>query len=118
MKTIGRMVVILFAAAVVIGATWLIGQNNGNSTFVPRERPTFAGAEAQAAPATGELRANREFRERGERHTAQWLSMRGWLGFTQTLVPMTIIIVLVALPTKYWKRRQRARRSQTSALPA
>ncbi|MEZ4679404.1 MAG: hypothetical protein R2932_34805 [Caldilineaceae bacterium] len=119
MKTLGRIVIILVAALVVVGATWAVGQSGGNSggnsgSFARRTRPEFSAEAGRPARPDGELR---EFGERGGRDGAQLLSLRGWLGFGQTLVPMAIIIALVALPTSLWKKRRRAQRSTTSAIP-
>lgn len=112
MKTVGRILIILAAACLVVGATWTIGQSSGDSAFPSRERPDVASSEGRPAPPAG------EFGERGDHHAAQPFSIRGWLGFTQTLVPMTIIFMLVALPSSLWKKRQRSRREDTSPLPA
>lgn len=109
MKIVGRIVMILLAAAVVVGATWAVGQTSDNRSFTRDGRPAFAEQEGRSFAPGG------EFRERGaEHHAAQVSSLRGWLGFTQTLVPITIIITLVALPMHFWKKRQRARRGDTS----
>jgi hypothetical protein len=115
MKTIGRILVILAAALVVIGATWAVGRNSSSSTstFDRAERPAFSSAEGRPAPPDG---ASRE--RDGDHHAAQPFSLRGWLGFAQTLVPMMMIITLVVLPTSLWKKRRRARREEASALPA
>lgn len=111
MKTIGRIFVILFAALAVTGATWAVGQSSSNSAFVPRERGGFERPE-------GEFRERGELGGRGDHHSAQFLSLRGWLGFGQTLIPMTIIIAVIALPMRFWKQRKRARRSEeAAALP-
>lgn len=107
MKAIIRLLIILLAAFAVTGATWAIGQSSGNSSdsaFVQGKRPDFGESEGRPAPPAG-----REGRAGGDHHAAQWTSVRGWLGFAETLVPITIIIILVTLPASLWKRYQRAR---------
>ena len=52
------------------------------------------------------------------RDSAQFLSVRGWLGFAETLIPITLIITLVALPTSLWKRRQHTQRQGDIVAPA
>lgn len=116
MKTIWRIVLILVAAFAVTGATWAMGQTSDNSNFSMRDRGGFARPEGQAAPTNGEFRGRGDFRDGNEHHAAQFFSVRGWLGFTQTLVPMAMIIAVVALPMKFWQQRKRARRNATSAL--
>jgi len=104
MKAIIRLLIILLAAVAVTGATWAIGQSSGSSrdsAFVQGERPDFGGSEERTAPPAG--------REGGDHHAAQWTSVRGWLGFAETFVPITIIITLVTLPASLWKRYQRTR---------
>ncbi len=105
MKTIARILIILLAAMTVVGATWAVGQSSSNSgatTAVSRNRADFGGAEgAPPRPEGG---------EGFSRDGSQVLSVRGWLGFAETLVPITLIITLIALPTSLWKRRQRAQR--------
>lgn len=113
MKTIARLLTILLAAFMVVGATWAVGQSSGNTNaFAGRGRPEFSQQEGQRAF------PDREFGERGERDGAQLFNARGWFGFTQTVVPIALIIAVVALPMNFWKRRQRARRNEASALPA
>lgn len=115
MKAIIRLLIILLAAFAVTGATWAIGQSSGNSSesaFVRGERPDFGESEGRSAPPGG-----REGRAGGDHHAAQWTSVRGWLSFAETLVPITIIIALVTLPASLWKRYQRTRR-HTAATAA
>ncbi len=113
MKTIARVMIIMLAAMTVIGATWAVGQSSGNSNatiFVGRDRADFGGREGRPArPEGGDGFA---------RDGSQFLNVRGWLGFAETLVPITLIITAVALPTNLWKRRQRAQRQGAVITPA
>lgn len=107
MKAIMRLFIILLAAFAVTGATWAIGQSSGNnsdSAFVRGDRPDFGNREGRPAPPAG-----REGHEGGDHNAAQWTSVRGWLGFAETLVPITLIITLVTLPASLWKRYRRTR---------
>jgi len=105
MKAMIRILIILLAAFAVTGATWAIGQSSGSSSdsaFVQGDRPEFGNRAGQSAPTAG--------RAGGDHHAAQWTSVQGWLGFAETLVPITIIITLVTLPANLRKRNQRTRR--------
>lgn len=113
MKTMTRILIILLAALTVVGATWAVGQSSSNSsttTFVRGERAEFGGTEGRPVGPEG--------REGFDRDGSQLLSVRGWLGFAETLVPIALIITVVALPTSLWKRRQRAQRQAGAAASA
>ncbi|MCB0063754.1 MAG: hypothetical protein KDE19_16640, partial [Caldilineaceae bacterium] len=58
--------------------------------------------------------------EGGDAHAAQWMSLQGWLGFAESLIPMAMIITLVTLPMSLWKRYQRVHKhaSATAAQSA
>jgi hypothetical protein len=99
MKTLLRIGIILAACLVVTGA---IGQTDWANQTQPRFERSGAEGDSGSPPA-GE---RRPAGERGGRGAD--LGVRGWLGFGQTLLPMTILIALVSFLTNFGKgRRQR-----------
>ena len=108
MKTIMRILIILLAALTVVGATWAVGASNSStssSTIEQRDDVDEA--------------AGRPLRPEGEagfdRNASQVLSIGGWLGFLETLVPISIIITVVTLVTNWGKRRQAQQRASAVA---
>ncbi|MFN8440590.1 MAG: hypothetical protein U0175_39700 [Caldilineaceae bacterium] len=118
MKTIIRIVIILAAAMLVVGVTYALGQRSSSTQgFSPRFgelRSNDAGGSTNR-----EFRPNREFEGRGfeGRRGGQAFGFRGLAGFTQTLLPITAVIAIVAIIDKAWKRRKRPQKVIASAGP-
>lgn len=125
MKTLLRLTVILLACLLITGALYTLGQTDWATQQPPGRFERLRGAEGIRENAGGEnTPSNRNQTEdaqpltrrsrpengrfEGERG-AQFLSLRGWLGFARTLIPIAIIISLVTLLTKGVKSRQRRR---------
>ncbi len=94
MSSIKQIVIILLAVLVVTGALYGYGQMNGAAAG---ENGRFGEFERR-----GDFEGRGEFGEgrppRGEGDTGLVpFNVRGILGFGQTLVPITIIIIVVAL---------------------
>lgn len=108
MKTIIRLLTIVLAISIVIGATWAVGQSSSDSqtSFVQGERPSFDDSSDRPAPIEG-----------FDQNAAQFTSLFGWMGLGATVGELAIIIALIALPTSLWNRRRRARQ-HTAATAA
>lgn len=109
MNTIIRLLIIILAISIVVGATWAVGQSsssNSQTGFVQGERPNFEGSGDRPAPPEG-----------FDRNAAQFTSLFGWMGLGETVAEIAIIITLIALPTTLWNRRRRTRQ-QTAATAA
>ena len=97
MSSIKQIVIILLAALVVTGALYGYGQMNGaaageNGRFGEFERrDDFEGR--------GEFGEGRPPRGEGDRGLVPF-NVRGILGFGQTLIPIALIIIVVALINK------------------
>ncbi|MCA9966058.1 MAG: hypothetical protein KC423_17525 [Anaerolineales bacterium] len=96
MSSIKQIVIILLAALVVTGALYGYGQMSGaaaqNGRFGEFEqRGDFGGR--------GEFDAGRPPRGEGDRGLVPF-NVRGILGFGQTLIPIALIIIVVALINK------------------
>jgi len=94
----------LLAAVTVVGATWAVGQassSESTSVVMQGESPKVGNSEIRSAPPEGT-----EF-DGGDAYAAPFTSRQGWLGFTESVVPIAVIITLVALPMSLWKRNQR-----------
>lgn len=102
MKTLSRTAIILFFVALVVTATWFIGQNTG-STAVPfgeggregfRERGEFPPGEFAA----GEFPRPERFAGReGELRGRNQGILGGLASFAPTLIKMGLIIALVII---------------------
>ena len=114
MRTLLRISIILVACLVVTGVTYAIGQTDWANQATPRfERSGAEGVPTQAQASE----PNSTGGERGGR--AADLSVRGWLGFGQMLIPMTIITALISFLTTIRKRRSRlAKTSNVSSTVA
>ncbi|MEZ4862603.1 MAG: hypothetical protein R3C14_14915 [Caldilineaceae bacterium] len=136
MKTLIRVMIILLACLAVTGALYAVGQGRGaNQALAGRfERPrgqALRGVDSQDALRGGEARENnnqsgvgrppfsgegrgreglgREGFARGR--GGQVLSLRSWLGFARTLLPIALVIGVVTLFAKLFKGRRRQLRS-------
>lgn len=108
MKTIMRILIILLAAMTVVGATWAVGASSGSTNSSTIEQPgDFAGDEGRPPRPEGETGF--------DRNASQVLSIGGWLGFLETLVPISIIITVVTLVTNWSKRRHTQQRTSAAA---
>ena len=107
MKTLLHIGIIVVACLVVTGTTYAIGQ----TAWANQAQPRFERSRAEGAPNQAQAsETNRPGGERGGRDAD--LSVRGWLGFAQTLIPMAIIIALISFLTNINKRRRH--RSETT----
>lgn len=109
MNSIKQIVIILLGALVVTGVLYGYGQvrgvENGRSAEFER-REDFEER--------GDFDENRPPRDEGDTGLLPF-NMRGILGFGKTLVPMTFIVLAVALITKVSEGRQKAnKRSSTT----
>jgi hypothetical protein len=100
MKTLLRIAIIIAACLVVTGVTYAVGQTDWANQAPTRFERSRAEGDS-SPPATSERRpvGGREGRSAD-------LSVRGWLGFGQTLIPMTVVITLVSFLTNMRKRRR------------
>lgn len=96
MSSIKQIVIILLAALVVTGALYGYGQMSGaaaqNGRFGEFEQRGDLGGR-------GEFDAGRPPRGEGDRGLVPF-NVRGILGFGQTLIPIALIIIVVALINK------------------
>ena len=128
MKTIMRIVIILAAALLVVGVTYALGQGNSNAQrFAPRFEEFREGGggfdegngeESRASTNQGLRRPNREFEGRREYEggrDGQAYSLRSLASFGQTLIPMTIVIVLITMISRVDKWRKRSQKASASA---
>ena len=108
MKTIMRVMIILLAAMTVVGAMWAVGANSGStSSSTIEQRDDVDGAAGRLPRPEGEAGF--------DRNASQVLSIGGWLGFLETLVPISIIIAVVTLATNWSKRRHAQQRASAVA---
>lgn len=112
MKTLWRILIILLASFVVIGATYAIGQPNAaNQPASVEQRPADDANSLQSSEANGADDAAAQVpvgepRPGGLGLYDADLGVAGWLGFTKPLVPMALITALVSYLTSLNKRRR------------
>ncbi|MEZ4730370.1 MAG: hypothetical protein R3E79_24850 [Caldilineaceae bacterium] len=131
MKTLFRLGVILLVCLAITGGAYAIGQSPWATQQTlgrfERSRGAREFGEREADERVGTFRSGESFRSEGDREAfggersvrgrgLQLFSVRIWLGFTRTLVPIALIITIVTLFTKAVKRRRHHR--GTSPTPA
>lgn len=111
MKTLGRIAIILLAAAVVVGAAWALTRNTGNGQAVP--------AEAQFRP--GDDFGGKEFAAPGQRPEGlrEGGFERGRGGFRQFgwIKNVGLIAVIVAVVVLFERVLDRKRINHAAVVP-
>ena len=116
MKTIVRILVILAASLLVVGVTVALGQNS-STTQLPLRSEEFRSQEGNTSGTDG-VNSPQRIRPEGGRdgrrdfeggRRAGGFNAFGILGFSQTLVPMTIVILLVTAISRLGKPRKKVR---------
>ncbi|GAB4580719.1 MAG: hypothetical protein Fur0022_34610 [Anaerolineales bacterium] len=117
MKTIFRILIILAFAALVVGGLVAMRQSAWISQLIPQRGRFEEFGEGFEPPLERPFEEGEfgEFGRRGERgERAGGFSLFGILGFAQTLIPMTLIILFVTQIPKLWRAfrlRQKAKPS-------
>ncbi len=106
MKTIGRIAIILLAAAVVVGAAWALTRNTSRGQAIPAEtqfRPGDGFGREEFAPG----RRPERFREGGFERGRGGFLLFGWI----KNVGLIAMIVAVVLLFERFLNRRRANRA-------
>ena len=108
MKILTRILIILAAVAVVVGAFWWIGNSSLASSFGGGDVPGSDFAEDER-PSRDEMLTNDEMSEgfEGRGHDEHSGGRGSWAGFLEALVPITIIIAVGRLAALIWDMLRR-----------
>lgn len=116
MKTLGRVLIILGAFALVMGITYAVVNASGSSLaggqrFENGDRSQFANSE-RPFPADGQFqpRQRPEGFEGRERGGGSFFGLMG--GFAKNTIVIAVVVVLIAAPRNWFRNRKR------TALPA
>ncbi len=116
MKTLGRILIILVAFALVMGITYAVVNASGSSLvggqrFENGDHPQFANGE-RPFPANGQFQPGQrpEGFEGRERGGGSLFSLMG--GFVKNTIIIAVVVVLIAAPRNWFRNRKR------TALPA
>lgn len=99
MKIITRILIILLAASVVVGATWALTRNGANAQFAPHEgnfRPNGNGNSASNTPNFGQRPegfTNGGFRPEGRDRGGSF----SVLSLLRTLIPLSVVVAIGVL---------------------